>query len=277
MIEQVHRGNRQNNSFGKKAWKHMRDEFYKKTGLNWDKEQLKNRYAVLRRQYGIVNSLLSHNDFAWNETTRTIVASREAWAEYIRAHPDAESIKTGGCPTYRELCIIFSESPTNGRHEQSSVLVGGTTTPSSFVPPEPLCILQEESSESEEAEDVDERDRVQPTTPSTTGVQPSTPSTSGVRKRGRKGVDDAIADAILQMAAASKLRTTVIQQCKARYSITNCIKVLDEMRGVDEQLYFAALDLFNKPVAREMFLSLKVDKRLTWLRGKCMLNPVFQG
>lgn len=125
-----------------------------------------------------------------------------------------------------------------------------------------MCLQQESTSESEEVDNVDDPDFSQPTTPSITGI----------RKRGRKGIDDVIAGAILEMAAASKLRTAAIQQCNGRYTITKCIKELDEMQGVDEQLYFAALDLFSKPNAREIFLSLKGEKRLTWLRGKCMAH-----
>ena len=80
------------------------------------------------------------------------------------------------------------------------------------------------SSESEEADDA-VNDKT---------AQPIMPSTAAIRKRGRKGVDDAIAGAILEMAAASKLRTAAIQQRNARYTISNCIKALDEMKGVDE-------------------------------------------
>ena len=57
------------------------------------------------------------------------------------------------------------------------------------------------------------------------------------------------------------------------YTIADCIRELDGMQGVDEKVYFASLDLFNKPNAREIFLSLKGDKRLIWLRGKCAATP----
>jgi len=128
-------------------------------------------------------------------------------------------------------------------------------------PLEPLGTIQEESSsESEEVEDaVDEHD----------AVQPSPPGIISSRKRGRRGIDDAIAAAILEMAAASKLRTAAVKQCNARYSIASCIKELDEMQGVEERVYFAALELFNNPNARELFLSLKGDKRSAWLHQKC--------
>lgn len=84
MVDQVRQGNRQNNSFGKKAWKYMCDEFFKKTGLKWDKEQLKNRYAVLRRQYVIVKSLLDQSDFSWDDNTGIITATDEAWDNYTK-------------------------------------------------------------------------------------------------------------------------------------------------------------------------------------------------
>ena len=89
------------------------------------------------------------------------------------------------------------------------------------------------------------------------------------RKRGRRRIDDAIAGAILHMAAASKLRTATINRINARYSIADCIKELDRIQGIEQEVYFAALDLFNKATAREIFLSLKEDKRLIWLRAKC--------
>ena len=155
------------------------------------------------------------------------------------------------------------------QYSQSQQQTGSMTTqlnsgrgPSSLPSLEPLSTIQEESSsESEEAEEVaDDHDTVQPPTP---GIISS-------RKRGRKGIDGAIAAAILEMAAASKLRTAAVKQCNARYSIASCIKELDEMQAVEERVFFAALELFNNADAREKFLSLKGDKRLTWLHRKCV-------
>lgn len=175
----------------------------------------------------------------------------------LQKHPDAETVKSGGCSIFKELCIIFSEPATNGKYEFLDATEGEHTPRTPF--PEFLSTPQdqeESSSESEDEENANDPQTVQPTATST-------------RKRGRRGVDDAIAEAILEMASASKMRVAAIEQLNARYSMADCIKDLDLMQGVDQQLYFAALDLFNKPNAREIFLSLKRDKRLTWLRRKC--------
>jgi hypothetical protein len=100
------------------------------------------------------------------------------------------------------------------------------------------------------------------------------PSASGGRKRSRKATGDAIVDAMLEIASASKMRASAILKNEDRFSISKCIKVLDGLQGVDEQVYFHALDLFeNKSSAREIFVSLKGEKRLPWLQGKCGVLP----
>lgn len=265
MVDQVHKGQRQKKSFGKKAWKHMCDDFQTKTGLNWDKDQLKNRHAVLRRQYVTVKALLDHSDFSWDEATGTIIASDEAWDDYIKEHPDSESIKSTGCPIYKQLCVIFSEPTTNGKHYQP-IECEEKATPLCLPPcPEPLNLVEaESSSDSEEVDNnmADDQDKFQSSSPISNG-----------RKRGRKGIDNAIAGAILEMASASRMRTEAAMERNARYSISNCVRELDEMEDVEESVYFSALDLFDNSKAREIFLSLKGDKRLIWLQGKCAALP----
>lgn len=96
----------------------------------------------------------------------------------------------------------------------------------------------------------------------------SVTSHSGRRKRSRKATSDAIVDAMLEIAAASKMRAAAIMRNEERFTISKCIRVLDEMQGVDQTLYFFALDLFENPSARETLISLKSERRLAWLQGK---------
>ncbi|KAL3629218.1 hypothetical protein CASFOL_026440 [Castilleja foliolosa] len=87
-------------------------------------------------------------------------------------------------------------------------------------------------------------------------------------KRSRKATGDAIVDAMLEIAAASKMRAAAIMKNEERFSISKCIRILDEMQGVDQTLYFYALDLFENPTARETFVSLKSERRIPWMQGK---------
>ncbi|KAL6994852.1 hypothetical protein U1Q18_041440 [Sarracenia purpurea var. burkii] len=124
----------------------------------------------------------------------------------------------------------------------------------------------DEDASSGSGEDVnmlDGRDKRQSTMPS-----------SGRRKRSRKAAGDAIVDAMLAIAAASKMRANAIMKNEDRFSISKCIKVLDEMQGIDQRLYFFALDLFENPHARETFIALKSEKRLTWLQGKFSASSI---
>ncbi|KAJ6392274.1 hypothetical protein OIU77_026097 [Salix suchowensis] len=91
-------------------------------------------------------------------------------------------------------------------------------------------------------------------------------------------LNKAMAEALLEMVAASKWREVAARHIEERFTITNCIKALDEIQKIDQQLYFAALDLFEDPTVRETFLSLKGDDlRLTWLQGKCGKYNHFEG
>ncbi|XP_042508124.1 L10-interacting MYB domain-containing protein-like [Macadamia integrifolia] len=262
MVEQALKENRLNNSFGKKAWKNMCEEFRKRTGLKWDKEQLKNRYGVLRRQYVTVKSLLDQGEFSWSESTQTITATDEVWVKYIQAHPDAEGIRSNGCPIYKQLCTVFSESGPNGNHHPE--LDEGTPSMLMLTGATSNVAAEETSSPTEDEDedaDVSNEQHKHESMP---------PPSSGRQKRSHKGIDGGMAEAIIEMAAASRLRAAAVRQSTNWFSITNCIKALDEIEGLEERIYFSALDLFESPNARETFLSLTTDRRLTWLKGKCI-------
>ncbi|KAL1569769.1 L10-interacting MYB domain-containing protein-like [Salvia divinorum] len=244
MVEEIHKGNKSSKSFSKKGWKFICDNFRIQTGYWWDNEQLKSRYVALRKQYISVALLLDQPDFQWDEATGAIMASNEAWDAYIKAHPDAEMLRSTGCSIYNHLRTIFAEPDTNGAQNGSATDDQGIS-----ISPEHAAVKEEELSPSESDKYVD----------------------MASRKRGRRGLEDAIARGILEMAGAAKLRAEAVKTFHSKFSITDCVKALDELQGVSEQVYLAALDLFINRNARETFLTLKVDKRLIWLQRKCLI------
>ncbi|KAH6803728.1 hypothetical protein C2S51_031975 [Perilla frutescens var. frutescens] len=246
MVDEIHKGNKSSKSFSKKGWKFICDNFRIQTGYWWDNEQLKSRYGALRKQYINITLLLDQPDFKWDEATGAIVASDEAWDRYIKAHPDAEMLRSTGCPIYNQLRTIFAEPVTCGKQNGSTMDNGGIS--GSYTSPEHPTVKLEELSPSESEKYTD----------------------LASRKRGRKGFEDAIARGILEMAAATKLRAEAIKKFNNKFSITECVKALDELQGINDQVYLAALDLFSNRNARETFLTLKVDKRLIWLQRKCL-------
>ncbi|KAL6551961.1 hypothetical protein OROGR_008115 [Orobanche gracilis] len=246
MVDQIHRGNTSNKSFSKKGWKFICDDFRIQTGFWWDNEQLKSRYVALRKQYINVRLLVEHPDFNLDETTGSVTATDEAWDIYIEEHPDAETVRSMGCPIYNQLRTIFAEPRMYEKQNGSATKDSEDISSCSL---HPTVKLEEEVSQPSESEKY--VDHV------------------SSRKRGRKGIEDAIAGGILEMAAATKLRAEAINKYNTRFSITDCVGALDELQSVNDQVYFAALDLFSNRNARETFLTLKVDKRLFWLQRKC--------
>lgn len=51
------------------------------------------------------------------------------------------------------------------------------------------------------------------------------------------------------------------------YSIASCVVALNDTPGVDRRLYNAAMDLFEHKNWRETFVTMKMDKRLSWLKA----------
>ena len=200
---------------------------------------------------------------------------------YLLTQPRPDTIKIKDCPIYDQLCMIFTESGADGKYAQSSHYeelddksvgigtaidtFGLTSCPESGkLSSKPLSsskIVQENASLAEKLDKkTAERKRKRSS---------ETGSFSGQNKGG-KGINDVMAEAMLEMVAASKLRTVTLIQTDGKYTITNCIKALDEIERIDQKIYFAALDLFEDPNLRETFISLGGNEtRLTWLLGKC--------
>lgn len=246
ILDQVRKGNTVNNSsssLSNKAWNFITHEFHTRSGggVRRDKEHLKNRFALLARQFSLVKLILSRDDFVFDESTGCIIASDESWDQFVKVStllyiyvkvstllyilillvveisqecPDAEAVRRDGCPVYSQLSQIFG-----------------------------VVRLQEEE---------------------TVLPPPCSP-----KRRPSRGVEAAIANAIGEMAAASRLRTSSLTQMRSRFTLAECIRELDGIHGVAENVYFAALEIFNNPSARETFLSLKRDVRLAWLQWKC--------
>ncbi|KAF3446765.1 hypothetical protein FNV43_RR11945 [Rhamnella rubrinervis] len=273
VVKQIQLGNRPNNIFDKKTWNHIRDEFNKQTDLNFNNNQLRKHLDVLRtRFYNLKSAYDQSNDFTIDDSC---CIGFDLW-EDMGAQPRPETVKVKDCPIYEQLCAIFTDSSVDGRYAQSShyeelVKSAGidqtglsscpdneTPHPENFPSSKPAQVNG--SLAEKMAKAITERKKKRPSE-----SQPSL----GHSRRDQE-ICDAMAEAMLEMVAASKCRTVATVPSDDRFTITNCIKALDEIESIDQQLYFAALDLFEDPNLRETFISLKGEKiRLTWLQGKC--------
>ncbi|KAI3464854.1 hypothetical protein Pfo_021517 [Paulownia fortunei] len=271
VVEQIQQGNRPNNVFDKKTWNQIREEFNRQTNLSFNNNQLRKHLDVLRTRYHNLQSAFNQND----PMQDPCFVGFDLW-EDIGAQSKIEPAKTKECPIYEQLCIIFADSGVDGKYAQSS-----------------------------HYEELNKSAGVDPSGPEGVNSHPKTPSASKLlewngsspqniskntadKKRKRPSeagslpeqsnwnqeLSDTMAEAILDMINSSKLRRFTKPLTDERFTISNCIKALDEIEGIEDNLYYAALDLFENPSFRETFISLKSNYvRLTWLQGKCATMP----
>ena len=72
--------------FNEEAWDHVCKEFNHRTGLNYDKMELKKRLAVLRKRYSIVKPLYNHGNFGRNYRRKMMDVDDLVWKEYVQVH-----------------------------------------------------------------------------------------------------------------------------------------------------------------------------------------------
>ncbi|XP_052201876.1 L10-interacting MYB domain-containing protein-like [Diospyros lotus] len=274
VVEQIQLGNRPNNVFDKKTWNHIRDEFNKRTDLNFNNNQLRKHLDVLRTRYYNVKSSFDQNDFVMDDSC---CIGFDLWEE-IGAQTKPETTKIKECPIYEQLCTIFADSGADGKYAQSShyeeldrslglepvkfKCIESGISPDKF-PSSSKVLLQEATSAQNTNKNMGEKKRKR-----SLDTGPVTGQT-----RREQEMNELMANAMFDMLAASRLRVVAMQNQEDRFTITNCIKALDEIEAAEEigsHLYFAALDLFEDPNLRETFISLKSNNiRLAWLHGKC--------
>lgn len=265
VVEQIKLGNRPNNVFDKKTWNYIRDEFNRQTNLHFNNNQLRKHLDVLRTRYYNLKSASDQND----ALDDSCYIGFDLW-EDIGAQPKPESSKTKECPIYEQLCTIFADSGADGKYAQSSHYEGldksagmdvSSKESGNLAPPPSSTSLQNAATS-------------QQTTTRTVAAKkrkcPSDTVPASGQNCGDREIIDAMAEAMWEMIAASKCQTAVMPQVDGRFSIRKCIKALDGIEGIPENLYFAALDLFDNPSLREMFICLNSSSiQLTWLQGKC--------
>lgn len=49
------------------------------------------------------------------------------------------------------------------------------------------------------------------------------------------------------------------------FSITNCVKCMESIKGVDGGTYIKAIKMFKDEDWREMFMAMSAERRLLWL------------
>ncbi|KAE8711519.1 Detected protein of unknown function [Hibiscus syriacus] len=110
MLENLRKGNKSKNTFGKQAWNDMLGSFNAKFCFQFAKSFLRCRYRKLLKFYSDVHSLLLQKGFSWDDKQKMMVADDLVWDNYIKAHPDVRTFRNKKIPNYQDLRLIYENA-----------------------------------------------------------------------------------------------------------------------------------------------------------------------
>ncbi|XP_057981728.1 L10-interacting MYB domain-containing protein [Malania oleifera] len=116
-LEQTLKGNKPGTHFTKEGWRNIADTFCKRSGLRYDKKQLKNHWDVTKEQWKVWCKLVGTSSMKWDPNTQTFGASEEDWTNYLQTNPDAAQFRYKELQLADQLETIFDGTVTIGETE----------------------------------------------------------------------------------------------------------------------------------------------------------------
>lgn len=83
-LEQTFEGNKPGTHFNKLGWRNIVHLFYEKTGLHYDKTQMKNHWDMTKAQWKAWTKLIGDSNMKWDPITNKFGATVEDWENYIQ-------------------------------------------------------------------------------------------------------------------------------------------------------------------------------------------------
>ncbi|TQE05076.1 hypothetical protein C1H46_009228 [Malus baccata] len=124
LLEQLQKANKIDYSLDDQAWVDVLVLFKERFGLQYNKDLLRSRYKSLEKQYHDTKDLLDRRGFWWDETQQMVTAYDDVWDAYIKERPDTEANRTKSTPNYNDLCLIYGNSNSGERYNQSGQAMG---------------------------------------------------------------------------------------------------------------------------------------------------------
>uniref|UniRef100_A0A1D1Y5X1 Zinc finger CCCH domain-containing protein 43 n=1 Tax=Anthurium amnicola TaxID=1678845 RepID=A0A1D1Y5X1_9ARAE len=275
-LDQLTAGNKPGTYLNKKGWKYVMDEFYSRTGIMYDKKQFKNHWDSTKEQWKVWNKLKSSaGGEAWDKTTQMIRQNDEWWNDYLQGHPEAAQFRYRGLPLADLLDTVFLDnlaSPTAALTPSQNTLSNCDAVPSQATndmenddAENALGLIPEPQTENKESPNISQADFDAPVHRKRK-KQNTERSIRGLR---RESTSMTVGRPFSHLCDAVESGSTVTSTLKERYSIKECVDVLNEMREIPQgsELYMFALDLFVKREYRELFIVLgTAHLRQIWLK-----------
>ncbi|KAJ6708005.1 L10-INTERACTING MYB DOMAIN-CONTAINING PROTEIN-LIKE ISOFORM X1 [Salix viminalis] len=116
-IDQHNFGRTAYNEFKNEMIRSVTRDFNKKFGMNLEESQVKNRYNVMKKDFGVVKTLLTRTGFGWDESRQMVVADDKVWDSYIAVKCEARPFRRKSFPLYKQMSIIFEGERVAGKFQ----------------------------------------------------------------------------------------------------------------------------------------------------------------
>ncbi|XP_041000492.1 L10-interacting MYB domain-containing protein [Juglans microcarpa x Juglans regia] len=107
-LDETLKGNKPGTHFTKEGWQNIVESFYEKTGSRYDMKQMKNHWSLTKLQWKIWFKLIGDSSMKWDPETKKLGATKEDWAHYIKANPEAAQFQFMELQNTDKLEIILN-------------------------------------------------------------------------------------------------------------------------------------------------------------------------
>ncbi|XP_050287997.1 L10-interacting MYB domain-containing protein-like isoform X2 [Quercus robur] len=268
-VEQIQAGNRTKGAgFSTKGWVNLVTKFCNETGLNYDKDQLKSRWDVLKGDWRVWERLKNlDTGLGWDAEKGTIAAPDEWWDLKLKELPKAKKFREKGPQNLEQLDIMFRDVAATG--------VAAWTPSSNTLPPtmpEEGAGDSDGSSEFKDNQcdmslDIDSLQQGQTSQSRSSGQKRTSVSIPSQKKKKKIGGAAMLDDRMCQLITACQNRSEGTSR-ESPSSIDNVMTIVRALPGVESSFVVQASYILLKKSRREMFLTFKdPEVQLEWLQG----------
>ncbi|KAA8536002.1 hypothetical protein F0562_028480 [Nyssa sinensis] len=265
-MEQHNCGKTAYNEFKNEVYRSVTHEFNKKFGMNLEENQIKNRYNVMKKDYGVVKTLLSHTGFCWDEIRRMVVADDKVWDSYIAVRSDARPFRRKSFPLYNQMSLIFEGERGAGKHQfPGGVIVpieegnSNTETVRSSEPTNRPAQVVDGALDSDSTFHVND---AQPKKRKSLG-----PTISGCKKRACIKMGDKIENVLYEILSAAKFKAVQKNGLDEKSLYQKCLEELQRVEELDDTEFTKAVNVLRDDKNAIAFMTIKGPRRLSWLRS----------
>ncbi|XP_057965962.1 uncharacterized protein At2g29880-like [Malania oleifera] len=264
-IEQHNCGRTAYNEFKNEVYRSVTRDFNKKFGMNLEENQIKNRYNVMKKDYGVVKTLLSHTGFRWDETRQMVAADDKVWDSYIAVRCEARPFRRKSFPLYKQMSIIFEGERATGKYQfPSGVLIApeeGNSNTETVRSSEPTNLPTQVVDGALDSDSIFHTNDMQPK------KRKSIAPTTFDHKRRAYEIGDKIEHALHEIFSSAKFKAVQNNGLNEKTLYQKCLEELQKIEELDDSEFVKAVNVLKDDKNAIAFMTIRGARRLIWLRS----------